>query len=351
MGIGKVSIKKKQKEISRLIKAFEIEASKFHDITFNIYHLTQKRPDKNIKFHNKNHAIVLWQYQGLLGGNFSPEDLATDIVTSDMQWGIRGAELSSFGVLEGDSVDNFVRMAKRAGSLFNEEESREIQNRITKEITNNLKSSESGKPVIGVNSNELSIWLNYLLYHLSLEKPERAKVTKIEPDPYTLSLLALEKLLEDSKIQKSDRSLTKLSDIQFKVAFSFPIEKRVFVSKVVNNLKQHLENNTIFYDYDYQSQLAIPNLDSLLQNIYKNKSDLIVVFLCKEYSNKEWCGLEWRAVKSIIKSKQDEKIMFIRFDDAEIEGVFSIDGYIDANENSPLEIAEFILQRVELNEA
>lgn len=345
-----MSVRKKQKEISRLIEAFENEAGKFHDLSFSVCYLTQERPDNNWKFHDKNHAIMLWQYQGMLGEDLSAEDLASDVVTSDLQWGIRGATLSSFGVLEGDSVQHFVRMAKRAGSLFNDKEIEDIQNRVVGEIIDKLKPIESGKPVVGVNSNELSIWLNYLLYHLSLEKPGRAKTTKIEPDPYTLSLLALEKLMEDAKIDKSDRSLTKVTGIQFKVALSFPGEKRVFVSKVVDSLKNELGKNSIFYDYDYQSQLAIPNLDSLLQDIYRNKSDLVVVFLCAEYSNKEWCGLEWRAVKDIIKSKQNEKIMFVRFDDAEIDGVFSIDGYINANNHVPSEIAEFVLQRVELNE-
>jgi hypothetical protein len=344
-----MSVRKKQKEISRLIEAFEVEAEKFHDLIFSIYYLTQEDPDKDAKFHDKNHAIMLWQYHGLLGENLMAGNLAKDVVTSDLQWGIRGAELSSFGVLEGDSVQQFVRMAKRAGSLFSEKETREIQNRVNTEIIDKLSPIESGKPVVVVNTNELSIWLNYLLYHLSLEKPWRAKAAKIEPDPYTLSLLALEKLFEDSKIDKSDRSLTKVSDIQFKVSLSFPGEKRVFVSKVVDSLKKELGNNAIFYDYDYQSQLAVPDLDSKLQDIYRNKSDLVVVFLCKEYSFKEWCGLEWRAVKDIIKSKKNQKIMFIRFDEAKIDGVFSIDGYVDANQYKPAEIAEFILQRVELN--
>ena len=344
-----MSVRKKHKEITRLIQAFEVEAGKFHDLSFSIYYFAQQYPDSNTKFHERNHTIMLWQYHGTLGEDLTADELTNEINASDLQWGIRGANLSSFGVIEGDSVEYFVRMAKRAGSLFNEKETKEIQGRITTEIAKKLSSSESGKPVVAVNSDKLSIWLNYLLYHLSLENPGRAKTIKIEPDPYTLSLLALEKLLDDAKIDKSDRSLAKVSDIQFKVALSFPGEKRVFVSKVVDDLKKELGKNTIFYDYDYQSQLAIPNLDSLLQDIYRNKSDLVVVFLCKEYALREWCGLEWRAVKDIIKSKKNEKVMFVRFDNAEIDGVFSIDGYIDASHHSPSDIAEFILQRVELD--
>ena len=76
---------------------------------------------------------------------------------------------------------------------------------------------------------------------------------------------------------------------------------------------------------------------------------MVVVFLCKEYAEKEWCGLEWRAVRDIIKCKDDDRIMFIRFDSAEIDGLFSIDGYIDASKFSEEEVARFILERIQLS--
>jgi hypothetical protein len=142
------------------------------------------------------------------------------------------------------------------------------------------------------------------------------------------------------------KAIPKIEEIQFEVAFSFPGEKRNYVSEVVEQLRPHMEKYSIFYDLDYQAQLARPNLDTLLQDIYRNNSKLIVVFLCREYSQKVWCGLEWRTVRDIIKETNDEKIMFVRFDDAPIKGIFSIDGYIDANKFFPKDIAEFILERL-----
>jgi hypothetical protein len=38
--------------------------------------------------------------------------------------------------------------------------------------------------------------------------------------------------------------------------------------------------------------------------------------------------------------------MFLRFDDAEIPGTFSIDGYIDIGNRSPKEVSSLILKRV-----
>ena len=111
-----------------------------------------------------------------------------------------------------------------------------------------------------------------------------------------------------------------------------------------------MKKDSIFYDYDYQSQLSSVDLDIRLQNIYRNHSKLVVVFLCKEYSEKDWCRLEWRAIRDIIKSKDKDKIMFVRFDNANIDGVFSVDGYIDAERFSEKEVSNFILEKLSLIE-
>lgn len=159
--------------------------------------------------------------------------------------------------------------------------------------------------------------------------------------------MALERLLEDMAIGKIDRSTNALTDLRFKVAFSFPGEKRRYVSKIVDALRSPLGKDSIFYDLDYQAQLARPNIDTLLQKIYRDQSDLIVVFLCAEYANKQWCGLEWRAVRDIIKAKQDDRVMFVRFDETPIDGLLSIDGYIDATIYTTKQVASYILERLE----
>lgn len=268
---------------------------------------------------------------------------------SDPQWGIRGAELSLFAVLEGSSCDLFVRMAKRAGSLFNEKEARNIKSRVLDDVMKGAhEENQPAKPIGVTNDNALAVWLNFLLYHLSLTNPGRERSQKIEPDPYSLSLLALERLATDLTIGKIDRSSSELPQIKFRVAMSFAGEKRVYVAGVVQALRSTLGENAIFYDYDYQAQLARPNLDTLLQDIYRNGSDLVVVFLCKEYAQKEWCGLEWRAIRDIIKSRDSDRVMLIRFDNEPVDGIFSIDGYIDGNKFSAIEVASFVADRLAL---
>lgn len=340
-----MSLKNKIKEIKRLVVAFEKEASNFPALKFRTILLNPEQPFDNEKFDSPNHIIMLWQYYGELGSELSTDGFLNNLKDSNLKWGIRGAQLSYYAVIEGKLCDHFSRMVKRAGNIFNKEEAHIIQTRVVSEIQEEEKDGLL-KPTAIVNDNAMAIWLNYLLYYISMVHPGREKSKNIEPDPFSLSLLALEQLLEEHTIKKVDKSLTKVEDIKFKVALSFAGEKRGFVSSVADVLRNELENDQLFYDYDFQSQLAKPDLDLTLQNIYRNNSDLIVVFLCKEYTKKQWCGLEWRAIRDIIKTKENNKVMFIRFDDTDVDGVFSIDGYIDANQFSSTEIAKFILERV-----
>jgi hypothetical protein len=42
--------------------------------------------------------------------------------------------------------------------------------------------------------------------------------------------------------------------------------------------------------------------------------------------------------------------MFLRFDAADVSGTLSIDGYVDLEEYSPIQVARMIVERVRLNE-
>lgn len=342
-------IQNKKKELARLIEYFEAEAKKFHDLKMSTFFVTQDGATEDRKFDSSNHTIMLWQYYGTSKENGDTEQLLENIKTSDIQWGIRGAILSHFAVIEGEKCNLFVRMAKRAADIFSKKEKEIIKARIVSEIIDSKKSPYC-KSIATTNNNQLAIWLNYLLYYMSLVNPDNKNSSRIEIDPFSLSLFALEQLQEDLEIRVQNKNDRKIENLKFKVALSFPGEKRDYAKKVSEILSKELGEHKVFYDNFYQSQLARPNLDILLQNIYRNQSELIVIFLCKEYAQKEWCGLEWRAIRDIIKSKQDDQLMFVRFDDAPIDGVFSIDGYIDANNTLEEELSNLVIERIKINE-
>ncbi len=147
------------------------------------------------------------------------------------------------------------------------------------------------------------------------------------------------------------RSATKAVDIttcQFDVALSFPGEIREYVEAVAAELERILGPNSYFYDHNYVSQLARPNLDVLLQEIYRDRSALVVAFLGVEYQRKQWCGLELRAIRELIMERDEQKVMFVRMDDAVIDGVSKADGYVDGRQHEPRDIARFIQERVVL---
>ena len=100
------------------------------------------------------------------------------------------------------------------------------------------------------------------------------------------------------------------------LTYGRPTDHRSLVPQITHRSRGPLGKHSMFYDFDYQAQLARPNLDTVLQHIYREQPELIVVFLCAAYAEKQWCGLEWRAVRDIIKSKRDQCVMFVRFDDA-----------------------------------
>ncbi|MBF0583327.1 MAG: TIR domain-containing protein [Magnetococcales bacterium] len=146
------------------------------------------------------------------------------------------------------------------------------------------------------------------------------------------------------------RDSTKTVDItthQFDVALSFPGEVRDVVEQIASQLKTSIGIASCFYDNHYISQLARPALDTLLQDIYRNRSKLIVVFLGGDYQRKYWCGIEFRAIKEIIMERDHKRIMFIKMDDEPVDGIFKTDGYIDGRRFRPDEIAHFIQERIE----
>ncbi len=134
----------------------------------------------------------------------------------------------------------------------------------------------------------------------------------------------------------------------FDVALSFPGEDRKLVETIAAELEGLLGPDSYFYDNNYISQLARPSLDGLLQEIYRKRAKLVVVFLSSNYQSKEWCGVEFRAIREIIKKRDNKRVMFVRVDDGEIEGVFETDGYVDARKYAPKQIAQFIQERVAL---
>lgn len=136
------------------------------------------------------------------------------------------------------------------------------------------------------------------------------------------------------------------SNRRFRVAFSFPGEYRKTVEQVAEYVAQRVGREKVLYDAWYEAEFARLDLDEYLQNLYHNESDLIAVFLCANYEKKRWCRLEWRAIRDLIATDREGRIMFLRFDDGDVSGLFQGDGYADIRDQSPADIADLILERL-----
>lgn len=191
--------------------------------------------------------------------------------------------------------------------------------------------------------------LEPLMIRLDIQPWEMSRTHWAIKDENLFELLASVGVVDTSYVGEG-RPPGRVEEMRFRVALSFPGEKREYVAAVAAEVKKRLGRDTVFYDNDFIAQLARPNLDVLLQRIYLSNSELVVVFLCGEYEHKDWCGLEWRAIRTIIKNKNDHAIMFMRFDNADVSGAFAVDGYVDLGRYTPLEAARMIVERVRLND-
>ena len=132
---------------------------------------------------------------------------------------------------------------------------------------------------------------------------------------------------------------------RFRVALSFSGKENAFIAKVAGKLARTLGKKRVFYYQNFLGELTRFNLDTYLQDLYR-QADLIVVFLSAGYEASEFCGLEWRVVRELIKKRRDAQVMPIKFDDTDVPGLFSIDGYLDARKHSPQKIAGYIEERL-----
>jgi hypothetical protein len=136
------------------------------------------------------------------------------------------------------------------------------------------------------------------------------------------------------------------SSYRFQIALSFPGESRARVQQIAENLSVSVPKESILYDRWLAPELARPNLDIYLTDLYKKESLFLVFFLSGHYAQKEWCGLEWRVGRDLLKQKQEPRLMPLRLDDAEIPGFHSIDGYLDIRDLSDAQVANAILERL-----
>lgn len=253
-----MSLRKKRRELIRLRDAFEAEAARFHDTRLSVLYITQMKPPTGRTFHEKNHVIMLWQYYGTVGERREVDTLLANLQESDIATiGVQGSEFSCYALIEGHETDRFIRMAKRAGSIFSDKEMRTIKAHAIDDFKSNLinfqqQQESQRKSVFAENDNRLAVWLNHILYHLGKTHPLYMSEVRIDLDPFAASLSAIDGLVESGMIDSAKYKQQGLDNMHFRVALSFPGEKQDFVSEVAGALRSEMGDHAVFYDNYYQ---------------------------------------------------------------------------------------------------
>lgn len=327
-------------EFTRLRNDFAQQASRYSDETLTIYFLEDGVPPPRDRLRQPNHVVALWQYMVHAATDADIDRIGFSRPT---RFGLTGALLSAFGALEGQDTPLFRRMAFRAGSIVPQD----LRDRISILLMHHwMREGVAGKPVLATNSHDLAVWLNLVLTCMATFQPARFRGRTLAVDPFAASIPACEFILSNipQGPLREESPSPSLAERQFQVALSFAEERREFVAQVANELRA--SGVEVFYDRFHEAELAQLDMDVLLQRIYHDNSALIVLFVCRDYERKEWCGLEWRALRDLIKKRRGDSIMPMRFDLTEVPGLFSIDGYVDLRNRSPQEAVSLIRQRL-----
>lgn len=94
-----------------------------------------------------------------------------------------------------------------------------------------------------------------------------------------------------------------------------------FISTILARLLLDIKRIEGNYNTTKSTSNERPSAQTLLQDIYGKRSTLVVVFLSEDYQRKEWCGIEFPAIGEIIMKRDHDKIMFVRMDNANVDGV------------------------------
>ena len=92
---------------------------------------------------------------------------------------------------------------------------------------------------------------------------------------------------------------------RFAIALSFPGEHRRFVKNVAARLVEVLGEKRVFYDKWYEAELLGLDGDLKLRRYYREESELVVPFFSEHYQ-KDWCRIEWSAIRAMLKARRNE---------------------------------------------
>jgi hypothetical protein len=130
----------------------------------------------------------------------------------------------------------------------------------------------------------------------------------------------------------------------FQVAVSFADEDREYVERVVIALCAL--GVIVFYDADHAVELWGLDLMTSFDDVYRFRSQFVVIFVSRHYVSKQWTRHELRSALARALDEKEEYILPARFDDSDLPGVPSTVRHVDCRRMLPEELAQMIHRKV-----
>lgn len=131
---------------------------------------------------------------------------------------------------------------------------------------------------------------------------------------------------------------------EFQVGLSFAGEQRDYVRAVASELTKRGISN--FFDEENEEHLWGKNLAEELQRVYMAASNVVVMFVSKDYAEKSWPRHERRSALSRAIDERREYILPVRFDDTMLPGLDPSVSYLPVQNRTPAKLADNIAAKL-----
>jgi tetratricopeptide (TPR) repeat protein len=133
-------------------------------------------------------------------------------------------------------------------------------------------------------------------------------------------------------------------EASYDIVISFAGEDRSYASQLARKLMER--GITVFYDDFERAALWGKDLYEYLSDVYQNRGRYCVVLVSKEYREKRWTRVEWRAVQARCFLEDKEYCLPLRIDDTELPGLLPTTGYMSLKRNGIDGIVETIVEKL-----
>lgn len=134
---------------------------------------------------------------------------------------------------------------------------------------------------------------------------------------------------------------------EYDVAVSYASEDLAYVRDVVERLEA--AEIRVFFDKNEEATLWGKNLNAYFTDLYRNRTNFVLMFVSEAYGKKRWTAVEREAAQSRAQEEDTEYILPVRFDDTELSGLLPTVGYIDVQGYQPADVARLLLQKLGRN--